>query len=77
MKDSSLYAKLQNGDLIAQDAMSHRVCLNKLYKTASSLQLDGHFTDRERKLHGIAFDEVVSFIEEIVMNAADTIPAFK
>ena len=57
--------------------MYHRVCLNKLYKTASSLQLDGHFTDRERKLHGIAFGDVASFIEEIVMNATDTIPPFK
>ena len=60
-----------------QDAMYHRVCLNKLYKPASSLQLGGHFTDRERKLHGIAFGEVVSFIEEIVVNATDTIPALK
>ena len=77
LKDSSLYAKLQNGDLIAQDAMYHRVCLNKLCKTASSLQLDGYITDRERKLRGIAFGEVVTFIEEIVMNATDTIPAFK
>ena len=51
------------------------VCLNKLHKTASSLQLDEHFTDRERKLHGIAFGEVVSLIKEIVMNTTDTIPA--
>ena len=77
LKDSSLYAKLQNGDLKAQDAVYHRVCLNKLYKTAFSLQLDGHFKDRERKLHGIAFGEVVSFIEEIVMNATKKIPTFK
>ena len=77
LKDSSLYAKLQNRDLIAQNTMYHCVCLNKLYKTASSLQLDGHFTDRERKLHGIAFGEIISFIEEIVINATDTIPAFK
>ena len=77
LKDSSLYAKLQREDIIAQDAMYYRVCLNKLYKTASSLQLDGHFTDRERNLHGIAFGEVASFIEEIVMNTTDTISAFK
>ena len=57
--------------------MYHRVCLNKLYKTEFSLQLDVHFTEREKKLHGIALGEVVSFIEEIVMNATDTIPAFK
>ena len=37
---------------------------------------DGHFTDREREIDGIAFVEVVSFIEEIVMNATNTIPAF-
>ena len=57
--------------------MYHRICLKKLYKTEFSLQLDPHLTDREKKLHGIAFGEVVSFIEEIVMNATDTIPAFK
>ena len=45
LKDSSLYAKLQNGELIAQDIMYHRVCLNKLYKTASSLQ---HLMDISR-----------------------------
>ena len=46
-------------------------------KTASSLQLDGHFADKERKLYGIVFREVVLFIEEIVMNGTDTIPVFK
>ena len=46
LKDIFLFAKLQSGDLIAQDAVYHRACLNKLYKTASSLQLEGHFTDR-------------------------------
>ena len=74
LKDSSLYAKLQTGDLIAQDAMYHRLCLAKLYKNASKLQLEGHYTDNERKLHGIAFGEVVSFIEEVAMSDTDKIP---
>ena len=52
--------------------MYHRVCLNKLYKTASSLQLYGYFTDREKKFHGNTFDRFVLFIEEIIMNTTDT-----
>ena len=55
--------------------MYHRVCLNKLYKTASNLQLYGYFTDRERKFHGNTFGKFVLFLEEII--TTDTIPAFK
>lgn len=77
LKDSSLHAKLQKADLIAQDAMYHCVCLSKLYKTASSLQLDEHIKDRERKFHVIAFSEVALFILKIVMNATETILASK
>ena len=77
LEDSFLQAKLQGGDLIAKDAMYHRVCLTNLYSKASSVQLEGNFNDDERKLHGIAFGEVVSFIEEAVMNAEDKMPAFK
>ena len=41
------------------------------------MQIEGYFTDRDRMLHGIAFSEFVSFIEEIVINATYTILAFK
>ena len=35
LEDSYLHAKLQNGDIIAQDAMYHKVCLSNLYRSAS------------------------------------------
>ena len=77
LEDSYLYAKLQNGDLIAQDAMYHKVCLSNLYRSASYKQLEGNFSDYERKLQGIAFGEVVAFIEESLMASAEQIQAFK
>ena len=77
LKDNLLHAKLQNGDMIAQDAMYHKSCLNNLYKKESEKQLEGHYSDEERKLHGIAFGEIISFIEESVTEAIDNIPIFK
>ena len=49
LEDNLLQGKLQGGDLIAKDAMYHRVCLSNLYRKASSAQLEGHFNDHERK----------------------------
>ena len=59
-----------------QDAKYYRYCLNNLYRKASNIQLEGHFTNEERKLHGIAFGRAISFIEEALLNTTDTIPVF-
>ena len=77
LNDSLLYAKLRGGDLIAQDVKYHRYCLTKLYRKASNNQLEGYFTNDERKLHYTAFGRVISFVEEALLNATDTIPVFK
>ena len=63
--------------MIAQDAMYHKACLSNLYRKASAKQLEGHYTDEERKLRGIASGQVVAFIEETVTNAAHEFPVFK
>ena len=63
LEDSYLHAKLQNGDLIAQEAMYHKVCLSNLYRSISYKQLEGNFSDYERKLQRIDSGEVVAFIE--------------
>ena len=63
--------------MIAQDAMYHRNCLTKLYKKASAKQLEGQYTDDERKIHSMAFGAVVAFIEESLNNADEEIPVFK
>ena len=75
LNDSLLHAKLQGRDLIAQDAKYHR--LTDLYRKASNIQLEGHFTNDKRKLHGIVFGRVISFNEEALLNITDTIPVFK
>ena len=77
LEDSYLHEKLQNGDLIAQDVMYHKVCLSNLYRSASYKQQEGNFSDYERKLQGIAFGEVIAFIEESLMASTEQIPAFK
>ena len=77
LEDSYLHVKLQSGDLIAQGTMYHKVCLSNLYRSASYKQLEGNFSDYERKLQGIAFGEVVAFIEESLMASTEQIPAFK
>ena len=57
--------------------MYHKVCLSNLYRSASYKQLEGNFSDYERKLQGIAFGEVVDFIEESLMTSTEQITAFK
>ena len=64
-----LHAKLQNGDMIAHDALYHKACLSNLYRTASNKQLGGYFSDGHRRLSGIAFGEVVAFIEETLLKS--------
>ena len=77
LNDSLLHVKLQGGDLIAQDAKYHRYWLTNLYRKLSNIQLEEHFTNDERKLHGIDFGRAISFIEEALLNTTDTIPVFK
>ena len=64
LNDSLLHAKLQGGDLIAQDVKNHRYCLTNLYRKASNIQLEGHFTNNERKLQGIAFGRVIRILRK-------------
>ena len=51
--------------------------LTKLYKKASAKQLEGQYTNDERKIRGMAFGAVVAFIEESLNNADEEIPVFK
>lgn len=60
--------------MIAPDAMYHKVCLSNFYRKASAKQLEGHYMDEERKLHGTVFGQVVVFIKETVTNVNHEIP---
>ena len=63
--------------MIAQNAHYHRNCLTSLYKKTSTAKLEGHYTDKERQLHGIVFSEIISYIEEVYNSAETAIPLFK
>ena len=77
LNNCNLHAKLQQGDMIAQDAMYHDNCLKELYRTPNSKQLEGHYTDSERQLHGIALSVIIFFIEENTIESITNIALFK
>ena len=73
-----LYAKLQNGDMCAQDAVYHADCLCKLYREAQRQRLGDVSDHKSQQLHGLAFSKVISFIDEVVQTTEDdNIPLFK
>lgn len=63
--------------MIAQDALYHKICLINLYRKASNKQLVGHYSEKQRKLAGIAFGEVVAYIEETLLTSTNEMPTFK
>ncbi len=62
LNDTAILAKLSAGDMIAIEAKYRRKCLVALYNRASR----SNCTDRneEADLHGIAFAELVAYIDE-------------
>ena len=72
-----LYAKLQNGDMVAQDALYHSDCLCQLYRDASKARIGEDVDHEKRKLHGLAFAKVISFIDEMLLESEEIIPVFK
>ena len=75
LQDKELLAKLSAGDLIAQDAQYHLSCLVSLYnqarETSSSQDSSGNALN-----HGIAFAELVSYIEDCRKDT-ESAPIFK
>ena len=61
-----------NGDMIAQDVVYHKAIYTELNN-----QLGGYFSDEQRKLSVIVFNEVVAFIEEILLISNVEILTFK
>ena len=72
-----LYSKLQNGDMCAQDALYHSECICKLYRDAHKARFGTETSEKERKLHGLAFSKVISFIDEQMYSTEEIIPVFK
>ena len=74
-KPSSSLAKLSAGDLIAQDAMYYLCCLVSLYNRARETKA-ARDSDPDALNHGIAFAELVSYIED-VRTDTEVAPIFK
>jgi len=78
LEDTALLAKLAAGDMIAIEAMYHKNCLALLYKRLDKARHAANESSEgdDSRLHGIAFAELVAFIED--MNSdEDSAPVFK
>ncbi len=60
--DTALLAKLATGDMLAIEAKYHQNCLSSLYNRARQEAPKGN-DGMESCLHGIAFTELVAFLE--------------
>ncbi|CAG2211100.1 unnamed protein product [Mytilus edulis] len=78
LNDTLLLAKLSAGDLIAQEAKYHSKCLVSLYNRASRIEMknDNVESKKESQIHGIAFSELVSYINE-TRSCNETISVYK
>jgi len=75
LQDHKLLVKLSGGDLIAQKAKYHLLCLVSLYNKARNAKEDAE-EDSEAVNHGLAFAGLVSYIEESRLDEAIA-PVFK
>ena len=75
VEDTALLAKLAAGDMIVIDAMYHHNCLFSLYNRAIARQAAPKDDDGgDSCLHGIAFAELVAFLEDMKSDE-DSAPA--
>ena len=68
LQDKPLLAKLSSGDMVAQDAEYHVKCLVSLYNRARGTEKYSAESDADAVNHGIAFAELVSYIEDARMD---------
>lgn len=76
LEDTALLAKLAPGDMIALEAKYHCKCLLKLYNRTRVATATVAVENVDLHLHGIAFAELVSYMEDYRMEE-DVAPVFK
>jgi len=77
LQDTELLARLSSGDLIALEAKYHTKCLVGLYNRVRKHKTqERKDTNEEELLSGIAFAEIVMYIEEIQFDDG-TAPVFR
>ena len=75
LEDRKLLAKLSAGDMIALEAKCHRNCLTTLYNKARQATEKQEKEENYSHLHGIAFAELVAYMEE--MRDEESVSVFK
>lgn len=64
---TDLLTQLNTGDMVAQEAKYHRNCLLNLYnQTWKIKEIASKGTDDEHAIAGLAFAELMVFIEELL-----------
>lgn len=76
LEDTDLLTKLAPGDMVALEAKYHTKCLTKLYNRARAADSTRADTDVDTCLNGIAFAELVTFIED-TSKEEGIVPTFK
>ena len=77
LEDTELLAKLSTGDMVALEAKYHSKCLAGLYNRATTVKSDGESIDEMNAFSGIAFAELVMYIEEVHQVDEVGAPIFK
>ena len=67
LEDTALMAKLVSGDMIALEAEYRRKCITKLYNRVRGTDCTVADVDAVANLHGIAFAELVAYMEDFRM----------
>jgi hypothetical protein len=72
VQDSLLLSKLARGDMIAQEAKYHPVCLLALYRTAAqrqAIQLDANIGSSKQRsemnVESVALAELIAYMEDV------------
>ena len=76
LDDDDLRRRLSGGDMVALEAKYHAKCLASLYYRASMVQ-DQKTDDLDNMFYGIAFAELITYIEERRLEDATVAPVFK
>ncbi|CAC5377314.1 unnamed protein product [Mytilus coruscus] len=78
LNDTLLLAKSSADDLIAQEAKYHSKYIVSLYNRSSRIEIKNYIVEskKERQIHGIAFSELVSYINE-TRSCDETISVYK
>lgn len=77
LQDGKLLAKLAAGDMVALQAKYHLNCLVALYNRRRQIMTSQLGDSKEKKLQGLAFAALVSYIDDFFESSNANIPVLK